>query len=100
MKIELEIPDDRIQKHRVYVFVGNEMVAIKEVDQPLKVVTQRCSRCGKCCNDVDEKWIMGSTDGVCNHFFLDRGDVPTCKLGGYRPLGCCVDPYDRRRILR
>lgn len=91
--IGLEIPE-WAEKTVICVMAGMEMLAIAPEGRPLKIVDKKCQRCGLCCKSKFGDWILGANDGVCNYYEEDITGLPKCKLGIYRPLGCCLDPYE------
>lgn len=93
MKIELELPD-WTEGRTISILAGMEMVAIKPPNLPIKVVTQRCTNCGKCCKSkTGGAWPLGSEKDECSYHKVDSTGLSQCSLGMYRPLGCCLDPY-------
>lgn len=91
MKIELEVPDWAAGKH-LRVFAGMEMVAVRPLDKEWLIVQQKCTQCGKCCQDVGDDWIFGTLGGACVHFEPTK-EGGVCGLKGHRPFACCCDPY-------
>ena len=95
MKITIEIPDWAEERH-IYIMAGIELLAKREVGQPLMIKTRRCRACGKCCMDLLSGHPMGlSEEGHCAHLTKEPGanDMYVCGMHSHRPFGCCVaDP--------
>jgi hypothetical protein len=70
----------------LYVFEGNDCVAIKEPGHNWKIKTVPCNNCGECCKrflmDYDFPPIK---KGVCT-WLVEGG----CELGSHRPFKCAV----------
>jgi hypothetical protein len=89
-KIEVILPDWVEETRNIYVFAGAELIAIKELnDSELRVKTNGCNMCGKCCMNVPDDWEYGVKDGNCQHLIQDV-DKYVCSLGSNRPFMCCA----------
>ena len=82
MKIELEIPDEWVDKRHIYIMTGIEVFAYQFDGQPLMVKTSRCIRCGKCCEKCE-----------CEFLVDDGPDKRVCSKGLDMPV-CCSLYYD------
>jgi hypothetical protein len=82
MKIDLDIPDELIEKGRtIHVLAGMERIAYKlDWEDKWKVKYSRCNKCGLCCKRLK-----------CPHLKEDN----TCGKGLEMPYICLVtEPYN------
>lgn len=87
MKIELDIPDD-YEGRNLYVFAGLDIVARNRQGKGWEIKVGNCSRCGLCCQSIDERHPLGTPDG-CQHLRRSPGEQ-LCNLGIFRPHGCAI----------
>jgi hypothetical protein len=78
------VPHDHVKP--IYVFEGNDCVAIKEPGRKWKIKTVPCNNCGECCR----RFLMNYDfppikNGVCD--WLVQGG---CELDRHRPFHCAV----------
>ena len=93
MKIELDVPEWG-RERRIYVLLGHEAFAVRDRQEGWFVKTERCNKCGKCC-EADENWPLGTKvldDGrrVCS-YLNKSGEEWACGAGGIAPFSCCRD---------
>ena len=100
MKIQVDIPDfEGLEKQRIRIFAGEEMVAYKYIGWNWRVKTKFCSKCGKCCMNLPpDDNFPAVKNGRCVYLKND-GDNWVCGLGSFwRPFGCVTsddsDPKD------
>ena len=74
MRISFDVPDWAVERH-ITVFAGQELIAaVPFGSKKLRLKTQRCAWCGKCCEP-------------CDHLKQD-GSKMVCDLGIDRPFRC------------
>lgn len=84
----LEIPEE-YDGRTVFVMVGIELFAYKELGKPWMIKTGRCSQCGRCCKRLKDGFIFPTEDGRCTHLVKRPAENKyLCGLGSYRPIGC------------
>ena len=91
MRIELDLPDWVDERH-IYVMAGIELAAYRIVGKSWMVKTNKCSECGKCCEEFKKNRIgrfPPTVDGKCVYLKND-GKKKVCSLGINRPFKCCV----------
>jgi hypothetical protein len=87
MRIEIDLPDWCDERH-IYIFAGIELAAYRQYGENwIRVKTERCNRCGKCCQQ--EHWALEFNPGRCECTFMEHlGDEHRCALGINRPFSC------------
>ena len=92
MKLIVDLPDWCDERH-IYVFAGIELAAYKQYGESwIRVKTERCNQCGRCCQD--ELWAaeFDKQKGECLHM-EHLGEEHRCNLAVMRPFSCSVgDP--------
>lgn len=95
MKIILDIPEWAQERH-IYILAGIELLAYKKFGtDELLVKTDRCNRCGDCCENIAGKWLYSNGQGGCIYLQKEPGDTTqrSCMLRTERPLCCSIsDP--------
>ena len=93
MKIELEIPDELVDEKVLWLFAGNENIAIWRKDRGWVIKESLCSMCGMCCSESHVAKLGLLTE---NGFCIFLKDHPTeegkkwCSLGAKRPFVCAI----------
>jgi hypothetical protein len=82
MKIEIELPAWCDENSYLYLMKGIELVAYKRPNEPWKIKTGRCNKCGRCCPPNPRK-------PRCEHL-KKVGWQSICSLGSERPWSCSV----------
>jgi len=91
MEIKLNLPE-WVEERAIRIYAGVEIVAEKYPhEKKWRVKKDRCSRCGKCCMDLDERHPFEVIDGKCEHLGME-GDKYRCKIVLQRPFDCSYDP--------
>jgi hypothetical protein len=91
MEIKLKLPE-WVDERALRLYAGIELVAEKyPSEKKWRVKKDRCSQCGACCSDLDERHFYGVVDGKCEHLKLE-GNKYICKIALIRPFPCFFDP--------
>jgi len=92
MRVELDLPDWVDERH-IRVHAGIELVAEKlSFEKSWRVKKDRCTRCGKCCQGLDDTHIYPVVNGECIHLEKIKEGVYNCKIALYHSRACGFDP--------
>jgi len=96
MKIEFDLPD-WVDSENLYIISRNELVAYKLPNEPWKIKTVRCKRCGECCkvHPKNGAYYPLKKDGSCIHLENNQ-----CKLGMEKLLACVLGEHTGKEYSR
>lgn len=97
MKVELDLPN-WIDRQVIQIFAGIERIAYKYPDKPMMIKSGRCSMCGKCCMDLDNRHPFPIENGRCIYLEKEVGKNERwlCGLRINRPYRCCIGTGNRK----
>jgi hypothetical protein len=88
-KLTIEIPEWRGERH-IHIFFGREQYAIIDLKNNIHIKTERCNRCGLCCQEpgpmLPEYRPDKNGPKYCAHCEKDN-EVWQCKNSAV-PFGC------------
>ena len=86
----VDLPEWTDRKNQ-YIFAGIEVVAYKTKGDKWMVKTARCSKCGWCCQHLNDRFPFAE-NGVCTYLIKEVGNNPRwlCGLMGLRPNSCGI----------
>lgn len=93
-EITIYVPDD-YENQVISVISGITLVARKNSGSNWFILKEPCNRCGECCKQFDSFPFQCDEKGWCPYLEEFGDGTYECKLGAYRPLGCCCDNVKR-----
>jgi len=108
MKLAIDIPDWAIGGN-IFIIGKRELLAYTfSTDKgytPLKIKTERCNKCGECCENLGSPFSRKMFEGLLKRLqeydFQEFGRCPLlddekgCILGSDIPLGCVISDCSR-----